>query len=99
MEAINSKSCSHAFVPDKTIEIEIDRKRLNYNENLKFMPFGKSFRFYAIWELCHLGSYPLNLFNILRDLHLSARRRSVSPIAIGRITPDFFSERYQGGTS
>ena len=39
------------------IEIEIDRKRLNYNENLKFMPFGKSFHFYAIWELCHLGSY------------------------------------------
>ena len=21
------------------------------------MPFGKSFHFYAIWELCHLGSY------------------------------------------
>ena len=37
--------------------LEIERKRLNYNENLKFMPFGKSFHFYAIWELCHLGSY------------------------------------------
>ena len=24
------------------------------------MPFGKSFHFYAIWELCHLGSYPQN---------------------------------------
>ena len=38
------------------IEIEIDRNRLNYNENLKFMPFGKSFHFmpfgnYAIWEV------------------------------------------------
>ena len=40
------------------IEIEIDIKRLNNNENLKFMPFGKSFHFYAIWELYHLGSYP-----------------------------------------
>ena len=59
MEAISSKSCLHAFVPDKMIEIEIDRKHLNYNKNLKFMPFGKSFHFYAIWELCHLGSYRL----------------------------------------
>ena len=44
------------------IEIEIDRKRLNYNENLKFMPFGKSFHFYAIWELCHLGSYRFDIY-------------------------------------
>ena len=57
LEAINSMSCSHAFIPDKMLELEIDRKRLNYNENLKFMPFGKKFHSYAIWELCHLGSY------------------------------------------
>ena len=55
----NLVSCSHAFVPDKMLELEIDRKCLNYNENLKFMPFGKSFHLYAIWELCHLGSYPI----------------------------------------
>ena len=38
------------------LELEIDRKRLNYNENSKFKPFGKSFHFmpfgnYAIWEV------------------------------------------------
>ena len=37
-------------------EYETDRKRLTYNENLEFMPFGKSFIFmlfgnYAIWEV------------------------------------------------
>ena len=41
------------------LELEIDRKSLNYKENLKFMPFGKSFHLYAIWELCHLGSYQI----------------------------------------
>ena len=46
-----SPSCSHAFVPGKVLELDIDRKRLNYNANLKFMPFGKSFHFYAIWEV------------------------------------------------
>ena len=56
LKAINSKSCSHVFVPDKMLEFEIDRKRLNYNENLKCMPFGKSFIFmpfgnYDIWEV------------------------------------------------
>ena len=60
MEAIISKSYSHAFVADKMLKLEIDRKRLNNNENLKFMPFEKNFRFYAIWELCHLGSYPFD---------------------------------------
>ena len=58
----NLVSCSHAFVPEKMLELEIDRKCLNYNENLKFMPFGKSFHLYAIWELCHLGSYHLKAF-------------------------------------
>ena len=38
------------------LELEIDRKRLNSSENLKFMPFGKSlilmpFGSYAIWEV------------------------------------------------
>ena len=56
LEAIISKSCSHAFVPGKMLELEIDRKRFNHNENLKFMPFGKKFTFmpfgnYAIWEV------------------------------------------------
>ena len=59
LEAISSKSCPHAFVPAKMLVLEIDRKRLNYNENLKFMPFGKKIHFYAIWELCRLGSYRL----------------------------------------
>ena len=61
LEAINSKSCSHAFVPGEMLELEIDRKRSNYNENLKFMPFGNKNHFYTIWELCHLGSYPLDI--------------------------------------
>ena len=55
-------SCSHAFVPDKMLELEIDRKRLNYNENLKFMPFGKNSTFmpfgnYAIWEVTVIMMY------------------------------------------
>ena len=29
------------------LELEIDRKRLNYNENLNCMPFGN----YAFWEV------------------------------------------------
>ena len=45
----------------QNVRIRIDRKRLNYNENLKFMPVGKNFHFYAIWELCHLGSYQFKL--------------------------------------
>ena len=54
--AINSKSCSHVFNPDKMLELEIHRKRLNYNGYLKCMPIGKSFIFmpfgiYAIWEV------------------------------------------------
>ena len=54
--AISSKSRSHAFVPDKMLELEIDRNCLNYNENLKLMPFGKSFHLMplgknAIWEV------------------------------------------------
>ena len=57
MEAINSKSDSHASVPDNMLKLVIDRKRLNYNENLKLMQFGKSFHFYAIRELGHLRSY------------------------------------------
>ena len=56
LEAINSKSWSHVFVPDKMLELEVDTKRLNYNDNSKFMPFGTSFIFmrfgnYAIWEV------------------------------------------------
>ena len=55
-EAINSKSCSLVFVPDKMLELEVDTKRLNSNDNLEFMPFGKSFLFmpfrnYTIWEV------------------------------------------------
>ena len=61
LEAINSKYCSHVFVFGKILELETERKRLTYNENLEFMPFGKSFFFYAIWELCHLGSYSFTL--------------------------------------
>ena len=60
LEAINSKSCSHAFVPGEMLELEIDRKRSNYNENLKFMSFGKKITFmpfgnYAIWEVTYLA--------------------------------------------
>ena len=41
------------------LELKIDRKRLNYNENLKCMAFGKSFIFmpfgnYAIWEVTYI---------------------------------------------
>ena len=59
------------------IELEIDGKRLNYNENLKFMPFGKSFHFYAIWELFHLGSYLLKyLFETGLKLVFKSNERS-----------------------
>ena len=38
------------------LELEIDRKRLNYNDNLKFMPFGIFMPFgnSAIWEVTEI---------------------------------------------
>ena len=55
---MNSKSCPHAFVPDKMLEIEIDRKRLIYIENLKFMPFVKSFHFMPFGNYAIFGKLP-----------------------------------------
>ena len=50
-------------------ELEIDKKCLNYNENLKFITFGKSFFFmpfviYDIWDVtkCFLSKKILQRF-------------------------------------
>ena len=57
LKAINSKSCSHVFVPDKVLELENERQRLNYNENLNCRPFGKNFIFMPFGKLPFLYSF------------------------------------------
>ena len=51
------------------LELEIDRKCLNYNENFKFMPFGKKFILmpfgnYAIWEVTNLAFHDFLYFHL-----------------------------------
>ena len=53
------------------LELEAHTKRLNYNHNFKFMPFGKWFIFmpfgnYVIWEVTSKSAYILKSVNNLR---------------------------------
>ena len=88
LKAINSNSCSHIFVPDKMLQLENERKRLNYNESLNCMPFGNFFLF-----LCHLGSY-LFCIHFLSELRSklvdeTTKLTSVVPLILGLICTFF----------